>query len=357
MADEKVKGNGASGNGASGDGGPKAPKNGKKGIGVIVKEEVDAFRTEMPGKVKEQIESVKDPTKTQVFTSIFRHKHDETPRNRALGVLSNVFLHLHPAKINRDAVRYSYTWGMGGITFYLFIVLTFTGVLLMFYYHPAVPQAYLDMKDLRFVVSNGVFLRNMHRVAAHIMVIAVFWHMFHVFYRGGYRPPHEFNWAIGVVLLLLTLLLSYTGYLLPWDQLAFWAITVGTNILSAAPFVGPQLRYLLLGGNLVGENALLRFYVLHCVILPLLAALLIGVHFWRIRKDGGLAKPEDPPGGLAEWGGERRPVFQPLATKTYGLMALTRRPTVSVEARDAGAATSSALPAPSHWPSGPQSVP
>jgi quinol-cytochrome oxidoreductase complex cytochrome b subunit len=148
------------------------------------------------------------------------------------------------------------------------------------------------MKDLRFVVSNGVFLRNMHRVAAHIMVIAVFWHMFHVFYRGGYRPPHEFNWAIGVVLLLLTLLLSYTGYLLPWDQLAFWAITVGTNILSAAPFVGPQLRYLLLGGNLVGENALLRFYVLHCVILPLLAALLIAVHFWRIRKDGGLTVGE-----------------------------------------------------------------
>jgi quinol-cytochrome oxidoreductase complex cytochrome b subunit len=148
------------------------------------------------------------------------------------------------------------------------------------------------MKDLRFVVSNGVFLRNMHRVAAHIMVIAVFWHMFHVFYRGGYRPPHEFNWAIGVVLLLLTLLLSYTGYLLPWDQLAFWAITVGTNILSSAPFVGPQLRYLLLGGNLVGENALLRFYVLHCVILPLLAALLIGVHFWRIRKDGGLTVGE-----------------------------------------------------------------
>jgi cytochrome b6 len=184
------------------------------------------------------------------------------------------------------------TYYLGSICFFMFVVLTLTGILLMFYYHPAVPQAYQDMKDLRFVVSNGVFLRNMHRVAAHIMVIAVFWHMFHVFYRGGYRPPHEFNWAIGVVLLLLTLLLSYTGYLLPWDQLAFWAITVGTNILSSAPFIGPQLRYVLLGGNLVGENALLRFYVLHCVILPLLAAMLIGVHFWRIRKDGGLTVGE-----------------------------------------------------------------
>jgi hypothetical protein len=105
-------------------------KNGKS-TGIIervttgVKDDVNSLKTDMPAKAKEQIDLLKDPTKTQVFTSIFRHKHDDTPRNRALGVLSNVFLHLHPAKINRDAVRYNYTWGMGGITFYLFIVLTF----------------------------------------------------------------------------------------------------------------------------------------------------------------------------------------------------------------------------------------
>jgi cytochrome b/b6/petB-like protein len=198
------------------NGGDSAPStgNGKNGgkVGVLekvtttVKEDIQSLKTDIPTKVKEQVEGLKDPTKTQVYTSIFRHKHDDTPRNRALGVLSNVFLHLHPAKINRDAVRYSYTWGMGGITFYLFIVLTFTGVLLMFYYHPAVPNAYHDMKDLRFVVSNGVFLRNMHRIGAHLMVLLVFWHMFHVFYRGGYKPPHEFNWVVGVFLLLVTLL-------------------------------------------------------------------------------------------------------------------------------------------------------
>ncbi len=163
----------------------------------------------------------------------------------------------------------------------------------MFYYHPAVPQAYNDMKDLRFVVANGVFLRNLHRLAAQLMVVTVFWHMFHVFYRGGYKPPHEFNWVIGVALLLLTLFLSYTGYLLPWDQLAFWAITVGTNIISYVPFVGQPTRFLLLGGNLIGENALLRFFVLHCVILPLATILLIAVHFWRIQKDGGLTVRED----------------------------------------------------------------
>jgi len=148
------------------------------------------------------------------------------------------------------------------------------------------------MKDLRFVVSNGVFLRNLHRLAAQLMVLAVFAHMFHVFYRGGYKPPHEFNWVIGVVLLLVTLFLSYTGYLLPWDQLAFWAITVGTNIISAMPVLGKYVRFQLLGGNIVGENALLRFYVLHCVVLPLVAIVFVAVHFWRVQKDGGLTVRE-----------------------------------------------------------------
>jgi len=125
------------------------------------------------------------------------------------------------------------------------------------------------------------------------MVVAVFWHMFHVFYRGGYKPPHEFNWVVGVGLLLVTLFLSYTGYLLPWDQLAFWAITVGTNIISYVPVLGRPLRFLLLGGHIIGQNALLRFYVLHCVILPLAAVALIAVHFWRIQKDGGLTIRDD----------------------------------------------------------------
>jgi quinol-cytochrome oxidoreductase complex cytochrome b subunit len=138
-----------------------------------------------------------------------------------------------------------------------------------------------------------VFLRNLHRLAAHAMVVAVFWHMFHVFYRGGYKPPHEFNWVIGVGLLMVTLFLSYTGYLLPWDQLAFWAITVGTNIISYVPVLGRPIRFLLLGGHIIGQNALLRFYVLHCVILPLAAVGLIGMHFWRIQKDGGLTVRDD----------------------------------------------------------------
>jgi len=158
----------------------------------------------------------------------------------------------------------------------------------MLYYQPAIPNAYHNMKDLQYVVSNGLFLRNMHRWAAHLMVITVFLHMLRVFFAGAFRPPRQLNWIIGVILFLITLLLSYTGYLLPYDQLAFWAVTVGKNMANYVPLVGHKLSFLLLGGNTIGEYTLVRFYVLHCVIIPLVAAGLIALHFWRIRKDGGL---------------------------------------------------------------------
>jgi quinol-cytochrome oxidoreductase complex cytochrome b subunit len=159
----------------------------------------------------------------------------------------------------------------------------------MLYYRPSVHEAYWDMKDLQFVVSSGQFLRNMHRWAAHAMVAIVFLHMLRVFYTGSYRPPKEFNWVIGVILLVMTILLSYTGYLLPWDQLSYWGISVGTNMVRAVPLgMGDKISYLLLGGNIVGENALVRFYVLHCFIIPVAAMVLMGIHFWRVRKDGGV---------------------------------------------------------------------
>jgi quinol-cytochrome oxidoreductase complex cytochrome b subunit len=227
--------------------------------------------------------------KSEAWKSIFRRGRARTNRTRSLAIFGNLFLHILPVKVREQSLRVRATYYLGSFSLFLFILLSITGILLMFYYHPAVPQAYNDMKDLRFVVSDGIFLRNLHRLAAQVMVIAVFWHMFHVFYRGGYKPPRQFNWVIGVGLLLLTVFLNYTGYLLPWDQLAFWAITVGTNIISYIPLAGHPIRFLLLGGHEIGENALLRFYVLHCVILPLIALVLIAIHFWRIQKDGGLA--------------------------------------------------------------------
>ena len=232
---------------------------------------------------------------TRIWRSVFRSGSGTSTLHRSLAIQQNVFLHLFSTKVRKRMMSFSATWYLGTLTFGTFLILVLTGVLLMLYYHPSVPQAYADTKDLEFVVSSGMFLRNLHRWSAHAMVFLVFAHMFKVFYRGAYRPPREFNWVIGVVLLLITLLLSYTGYLLPWDQLAFWAITVGSNIALAVPLLGQKIHFLLLGGNAVNANALLRFYVLHCVTLPLAAVVLIAVHFWRIRKDGGLYVHQSEP--------------------------------------------------------------
>jgi quinol-cytochrome oxidoreductase complex cytochrome b subunit len=238
---------------------------------------------------------------TRAWRSVFRSGTGSSTLHRALAIQQNVFLHLFSTKVRTRMLSFSTTWYLGTLTFGTFLILVATGIPLMFYYHPSVPQAYADTKDLQFVVSSGLFLRNLHRWSAHAMVFLVFAHMFKVFYRGAYRPPREFNWVIGVILLLITLLLSYTGYLLPWDQLAFWAITVGSNIASAVPGMGNKVHFLMLGGNVVNANALLRFYVLHCMILPLVAILFVAVHFWRIRKDGGLyARPSEPATVAAE---------------------------------------------------------
>jgi len=219
---------------------------------------------------------------------------DSTPeQERAAAVFGNLFLHLHPVRVHTNSLRAGYTFGLGLISFYLFLILTGSGVLLMFYYNPSTELAYKSMKDLEYVVSFGVVLRNVHRWSAHAMVAFAFLHMCRVFYTGSYKAPREFNWVIGVCLLLVTLFLSFTGYLLPWDQLAFWAITVGSNIAAYMPVIGEYVRFLLLGGNEVGQMALLRFYVLHIAVLPIVAAVLLGVHFWRIRKDGGLSRPQN----------------------------------------------------------------
>ena len=243
----------------------------------------------MANSLAEQLANLRD---TRVWRSIFRSGVGPTNLHRALAVQQNVFLHLSSVKIRKRSLSFRVTWFLGTLSLGTFLILVLTGIPLMLYSHPSVPQAYADMKDLRFAVSAGVFLRNLHRWSAHAMVLLVFAHMFKVFYRGAYRPPREFNWVIGVVLLMLTLFLSYTGYLLPWDQLAFWAITVGSNLISAVPVFGTKIRFLVLGGHTVNANALLRFYVLHCVVLPLAAAIFVAIHFWRIRKDGGIYSGE-----------------------------------------------------------------
>ncbi len=226
-----------------------------------------------------------------VWQSIFRTGYPNTPRNQMLVVATNVFLHLHPTRIHRTHVKITHTYCLGGLSFFMFLGLTVTGVLLMFYYVPSVERAYADIQALETNVRFGLLLRNLHRWMAHAMIILVLLHMMRVFYTGAYKPPREFNWVVGVILFILTLLLSFTGYLLPWDQLAFWAITVGTTMVGSAPVLGDESRFLLLGGFEVGPNALIRFYTLHVIGLPLIISIFLAVHFWRVRRDGGLARP------------------------------------------------------------------
>src|SRR5438128_6710479 len=235
---------------------------------------------------------------SQVWNSVFRHGVPRDRRTRVMAIMSNVFLHLHPVAVRKSGIRLSFTWCMGGLTFFLFLAETVSGVLLMFYYHPTVQYAYQDIQDLRAHVTLGL-LREIHRWGAHAMIIAIWLHMMRVFLTGSYKPPREFNWMVGVILLVLTMLLSFTGYLLPWDQLAIWAITVGSNMAKATPFVGAggpfsdflqiggvplihpgdDARFMLIGAKELGGTTLLRFYVLHCVAIPLGAAILMAVHF------------------------------------------------------------------------------
>src|SRR5205807_1848518 len=218
---------------------------------------------------------------SQVWKSIFRHPAPRDRRNRVVVMLTNVFLHLHPVSVRKSGIDLSYTWCMGGITFFLFLVETVTGVLLMFYYRPTLEHAYNDILSLRDVTTLGI-LRELHRWGAHAMVITIWLHMYRVFLTGSYKPPREFNWGVGVILLVLTLLLSFTGYLLPWDQLAIWAITVGSNMARATPGVGVEgpgasllklngvslipsgsdAKFALLGGRPLGVLAGLGWYYL-----------------------------------------------------------------------------------------------
>jgi quinol-cytochrome oxidoreductase complex cytochrome b subunit len=161
----------------------------------------------------------------------------------------------------------------------------------MFFYIPSATEAYSNILAIQSEVTFGLLTRNIHRWGAHLMVFFVFLHMMRVFYHGAYKPPREFNWVVGVVLLFLTIMLSFTGYLLPWDQISYWAITIGGNMAGYAPLFNVPGRLLVFGSVEVGQNTLLRFYVLHIMAFPLIAAVFLAVHFWRIRKDGGISGP------------------------------------------------------------------
>jgi len=260
----------------------------------------------------------------RLWRQIFWAWTPNSDREASEAIVKNLWLHWFPAKIARASMDWNYSFWLGTASASLLLILTVTGVMLMFFYVPSTERAYGSIKDLEYAVSFGRILRNQHRWSAEGMVAVVFIHMARVFFTGAYRGSRSINWLVGIALLLGTLLLSFTGYLLPWDQLAFWAITVGTSIAKEAPVVGASVQYILLGGHEIGQQTLLRFYVLHVFFLPIFVWILFGYHMWRVRKDGGLAALE--PMRIARM---MRPKETPR-TKSYSFFGITPGTSVAV---------------------------
>jgi cytochrome b6 len=180
----------------------------------------------------------------------------------------------------------NWTFCFGGISFFLFLVLVVTGILLMAYYRPTTAEAYESVVLISNVVPYGWLIRGLHHWASNLMVLMVIIHMVKVFVYGAYKPPRDFNWVVGVILLLLTMAFGFSGYLLPWNQVSFWATTVVTDAMGALPLIGEPLKYFIRGGPEVSQLTLSRFFTLHVVVLPALTAVFLFLHFGMLRKQG-----------------------------------------------------------------------
>ncbi|MEW6410433.1 MAG: cytochrome b N-terminal domain-containing protein [Nitrospirota bacterium] len=284
---------------------------------------------------KENIRSLK----RSFLSSFLRSGKPVSDKSRAEVIVNNFFLHMQGVKTHLNTLRPTYTFGLGLISFFLFVIVTISGILLMVYYSPSIEHAYNTVKDINYVVFGGRLIRNIHKWAGEGMIIFVMLHMARVFYTGSYKQGREFNWIVGVMLLTLTMGVNLSGYMLPWDQLAYWALLIVANIIGSPREITDALgitRYfdiggffkeLSLGGTIAGKESLIRVYLLHIILLPGLMFIFLAVHFWRIRKDGGLTKPETfaPTEKTEKTGG----IFVPY--KTYGLMALSEGKTPAVD--------------------------
>jgi quinol-cytochrome oxidoreductase complex cytochrome b subunit len=204
----------------------------------------------------------------------------------------NLILHLHPRKVKSETLRFTLTYGLGGMAALLVVIQVFTGLLLKFHYEPSPENAYNSILNLQEGLLFGKMLRNLHHWSAITLLWAVFLHMLRVLFTGAYRKPRHATWIFGLALLILVVLSNFTGYLLPWDQLSYWAVTISTSLLAYIPLIGNLIRESLLGGQEVGQATLTNFFNLHTGIIPVLTVILMGYHFWRIRKTGGVIVAE-----------------------------------------------------------------
>ena len=205
--------------------------------------------------------------------------------------MRNIFLHLHPAKVSEKSLTFHRTFGLGGIAALLILVQILTGILLRFYYVANPADAYNSVIFLTQKVTFGAFMRNIHYWSGVFLLMAAFLHFLRVFFTGSYREERRVNWLFGMVLLAVIVLSNFTGYLLPWDQLAYWAVTVSTNIIGYVPFIGNGLRMTIIGGKELNADTLQTFFTFHSALLPFLLIIVVLYHFWRVRKAGGIMLP------------------------------------------------------------------
>ncbi|MBL0225927.1 MAG: cytochrome b N-terminal domain-containing protein [Geobacteraceae bacterium] len=202
-------------------------------------------------------------------------------------MVSDFLKHLFPRVVLERNLRLSYTFCLGGLAFSAFLVMLASGMLLLVYYQPTPERAFNSILFLESAVWGGKYLRSLHRLTSHFLLILLFLHMLRVVLTGAYQRPRQLNWVIGMLLLLLCVFEAYTGYLLPMDQLAYWATQTGMELLLTAPF-GGFVRALLVPDGVGQPLSLLRFYALHVVVVPLSVSLLSLLHFYRVRKNKGV---------------------------------------------------------------------
>ncbi len=215
----------------------------------------------------------------------------EKPNPRYRVHTTSFLFHIRPRYYEKGATIFANTFRLGFFTAFFFFVELFTGLILMIYYTPSPDQAYNSILNLLSNVPFGKMLRDIHRLGAEAMVIFTFLHMLRTYLTGSYKKERSFTWFTGVFLLGITLFLSFSGYLLPWDQLAYWAVTIGTSMAEAAPLFGQQANLILRGAPDIGAGGLLRFYLMHVVLLPLAAILVISIHYYKVSREHGISLP------------------------------------------------------------------
>jgi quinol-cytochrome oxidoreductase complex cytochrome b subunit len=231
----------------------------------------------------------------RIWASVFRGPVlPRSDRERKWITSNNVFLHFRPMRLPAETLRFTHTFGLGGMCVVLFLLLAGTGILLVFVYQPTPEAAYESILWLQESTLFGSFVRGVHHWSANLLILLAVLHMLRVFFTGAFHPPRQFNWVLGLGLLAGVVAANFTGYLLPWNQLSYWAITISTGMLGYVPLFGDWLRHTVRGGGDLGQPTLTLFYALHTTVVPIGILALMGFHFWRVRKAGGVVIPRRP---------------------------------------------------------------